>query len=53
MRKNVDLADAAFEGLLTHSGRTLVELDISDWKTLSNEGLMTIGWTCRSLGAIN
>lgn len=43
MLRNFDLADKALEGLLTHSGRSLIELNINNWKSLSNEALMTIG----------
>ncbi len=43
MRRNFELSDEALEGLLAHSGRSLIELDINSWKSLSNDTLLTIG----------
>lgn len=43
MFRNFELADKALEGLLAHSGRSLVELNINNWKSVSNDALMTIG----------
>lgn len=43
MFRNFDLADKALEGLLAHSGRSLTELNINNWKSVSNDALMTIG----------
>ncbi|KAH8117649.1 RNI-like protein [Phellopilus nigrolimitatus] len=42
LRRCHELADEALNGLLKHSGSTLVDLDINNW-TASNDALLTIG----------
>jgi DNA repair protein RAD7 len=45
MSANVDLASAALQGILKHSGRYLENLNINGWKDVGHEELVLIGRT--------
>lgn len=49
MSGNVELASAALEAILKHSGRCLEDLNINGWKDVGNDELLLLGRTCAEL----